>query len=155
PDAQKQPPTPEMPDNVRLLFRPVLRPGEGRPGKDRRREPNFKPIRSQEEMGVGDRLAATVSPATISPATVSPATVSPATVSPATARPPTIGPATAGSPTGGRGTGTRVLEPTPIEPQTSRGVRHRRRGAGLGPAAGPGYRRHLAWMAGLTVLLLL
>src|SRR5262249_24622102 len=80
PDAQKQPPTPEMPDNVRLLFRPVLRPGEGRPGKDRRREPNFKPIRSQEEMGVGDRLAATVSPATVSPATVSPATVSPATV---------------------------------------------------------------------------
>ncbi|HXL20096.1 MAG TPA: hypothetical protein VN961_21485, partial [Streptosporangiaceae bacterium] len=37
---------PEMPDNVRLLFQPVLRPSEGGTGKDRNREHNIRPVRS-------------------------------------------------------------------------------------------------------------
>src|SRR5258706_387148 len=35
-----------MPDTVRLLFQPVLRPSEGGTGKNRNRGQNFRPVRS-------------------------------------------------------------------------------------------------------------
>ena len=105
--ADAQPPGPEIPDNVRLLFRPVLRPGEGRPGKDRKREPNFRPIRStnaNEVLKLPSR--------------------------------PVHGPSGGWQPENGVGAGLS----TPVNPD---------------PAVMPGYRRHLAWMAALTILLLL
>ena len=64
--------------------------------------------------------------------------------------------AAAGSlPSPGGGPDTDVMDPAAIGPPATRGVRHRRRTAGRRTVAGPGYRRHLAWMAALTVLLLL
>src|SRR5260370_41710889 len=39
-------PVPERPDNVRLLFKPGLRPSEGGPGQQRNRARTFTPIRS-------------------------------------------------------------------------------------------------------------
>ena len=131
--ADAQPPGPEIPDNVRLLFRPVLRPGEGRPGKDRKREPNFRPIRSTNANEV---LELPSHPVHGSAGQAWHARrgegASPAGSTVRTQLPPSGG----WQPENGVGAGLG----TPVSPDT----------AGM-----PGYRRHLAWMAALTVLLLL
>jgi len=189
PRARTQPPVPEMPANVRLLFQPVLRPREGRSGKDPNREPNFKPGRSPDgheafdlpsrpvhapavqvwPAGRGEGAAPARRGKGAAPAG-STERAAPAGSTLTTQGPPSGGwqaersvgaslattgsPAVEGKQAGrGRRPHTGVLDRRPTQPQAGRGVRHGRSRAGLGMAAGPGYRRHLAWMAALTVLL--
>lgn len=169
-------PVPEMPDNVRLLFKPVLRPSEGGPGKERNREPNFTPIPSPNgNEGLDLSSGAVYGPAVrVWPAGrgdgAAPVGSTVAAQWPSSGGWPgepgaSAGVATAGSSAAagsqaslGGGLYTRVADSALIEPRASRGVSHRRRGARrrtAAGAAGPGYRRYLAWMGALTVLLLL
>ena len=166
-------PVPEMPDNVRLLFKPVLRPSEGGPGKERNREPNFTPIRSpngNEGLDLPSRPvhgpAVRVWPAGRGEG-AAPVGSTVAAQWPSSGGWPgepgaSASVATAGSsvaagsrPSRGGGPYTWVADYALIEPVASRGVSHRRRGPRRRTAAGPGYRRYLAWMGALTVLLLL
>ena len=174
PRGRTQPPVPEMPDNVRLLFQPVLRPSEGGTGKDRNREQNFRPVRSpngnqalDQPSRPADGRVVEVSPARRGAGTARAGSTASTQVLPSSRlQNPESGagpglanagrPAAAGSlASPGGGPYTDVMDPAAIGPPATRGVRHRRRAAGRRTVAGPGYRRHLAWMATLTVLLLL
>jgi hypothetical protein len=171
PSVPPEPPVPEMPDNVRLLFRPVLSSSEDHPAKDRRREPNFRPARSPDGNEVLDLPSRPVHGPAIRAlnarrhegAAPSGSTVT--TPRPRSARwhaAPVAGPGldtagsgTAGGQAGGGGPQTYVLDPRPMQPRASRGILRRRREAGLSTPPGAGYRRHLAWMTAVTLLLLL
>ena len=173
PVTHAQPPVPEMPDNVRLLFRHVLRPGERSAGKDRNLEPNFRPVRSPNGNQVLDLPRRAVDGRRVEPwPSSSGEGTAPAGSTVTTQRPPAVGwhaePGAGASSANaassatarnraGRGGGLRadVVDSAPTELQASWGLWHRRRGAGRSLAARPGSGRHLAWMAALTVLLLL
>jgi len=177
PDARTPPPVPpepsvpEMPDNVRLLFRPVLSPSEGHPAKDRRREPNFRPSRSPDGNEVLDLPSRPVhGPAIralnagrqegVAPAGSTVTTQRPhsARWHPAAGAGPGLATAdsgTAGGQADGGGPQTYVLDRRRIQPRASRGIWHRRREAGFSTPPRAGYRRHLAWMTAVTLLLLL
>ena len=176
PRDRTRPPVPEMPDNVRLLFQPVLRPSEGGTGNDRNREPNFRPVRSPNGNQVldlpsrpVDGRAVQVSPARRRAGTAAAgSTVSTEALSSGRLQHPASGsgsgPSLANAPTSaaagslagpGGGLFTDVMDLAPIEPQATRDRRRRRRKARTRTVGGFGYRRHLAWMAALTVLLVL
>src|SRR6266851_7822973 len=147
PRGHTQPPVPEMPDNVRLLFQPVLRPSEGGTGNDGRAV-EVSPARR----GAGPARAGSAATTQVLPSS--------RLQNPESGAGPGLANAGSSAAAGslaspGGGPYTDVMDPVAIGPQATRGVRHQRRTAGRRTVARPGYRRHLVWMAALTVLLLL
>jgi len=121
---------PELPDNVRLLFQPVLHSREARSARDRIRHP-----------GSGPPWRAADAPATRDVAREPQAAEDWPLA--AMAQGPARGPASAAP-----------QAATATEPPASRGLPARSQAAGRRGAAAPGHPRNVIWLVALTVLVL-
>jgi hypothetical protein len=155
PPPPPPPPPPELPDNVRPLFQPVLQPRDGGSGREESREPSLRPARSPQAADVRAGSARQARAAAVRewPPGQPDRSALPGSALAQDWQPSEGWPydrAVARDGTSGAAVGT-LLAPSPPR----QGPVTDQQGGPVGGRTGASGRRHIAWLATLTVLLLL